>query len=100
MMTHIVLWKLKTSANGQSKEENAREAKSRLEALINQIPSLIDLNVGIDISQTDQSADLSLYTTFNDKTGLELYKNHPSHLAVIPFIMSITSERSVCDYEG
>ncbi len=99
MVKHLVLWKLQESANGKSKLENAQEARQVLEALNAKIPVILKLEVGFDFSNTENSADLVLYSEFESKEALKEYQDHPDHVAVRPFIMEITSERKVIDYE-
>ena len=57
MVTHIVAWRLKDSALGNNKTENARLMRAKLEALPGQIPGLLHLEVGFDFSATENSAD-------------------------------------------
>ena len=99
MIKHIVFWKLKESANGYPREENARLIKEKLEALRGVIPGLLEIEVGLDFSRSDQSADLALYSTFATRADLDAYQAHPAHKAVMPFIMEARSERRVVDYE-
>jgi hypothetical protein len=99
MIKHIVLWKLKDSANGHSKQENARLIKEKLEALRGVIPGLLKIEVGIDFSRTELSSDLALYSEFATRADLDAYQAHPDHKAVMPFIMEARSERRLVDYE-
>lgn len=99
MVKHLVFWKLKDFAHGNSKAENARIIKSRLEALNGKMPGMKMLEVGIDFSATESSADLALYSEFDSREALDNYVNHPDHKAVIPFITEARSERRVADYE-
>lgn len=99
MVKHIVFWKLKDEANGMSKSENAQTIKEKLEALKGQIPGLIEIEVGIDFLGSPESADLVLYSTFENKEALNVYANHPLHKAIMPFIAEARNERRVVDYE-
>jgi len=99
MVKHIVFWKLKDEANGMSKSENAQAIKEKLEALKGQIPGLIEIEVGIDFLGSLESADLVLYSTFENKEALNVYANHPLHKAIMPFIAEARNERRVVDYE-
>jgi quinol monooxygenase YgiN len=99
MIKHIVLWKLKEEANGFSKEQNASEIKMRLEALNGQIEGLLKLEVGFDFLHSAESADIVLYSEFENKEALDYYQQHPLHKAVMPFIGEARSERRVVDYE-
>ena len=99
MIKHIVMWKLKEQAHGNSKEKNTIEIKQRLEALPAKIEVIRHLEVGIDFLQSDMSADIILTVELGSKADLESYRKHPDHQAVIPFINEAVSERRVVDYE-
>ncbi len=99
MVKHIVVWKLKDSAHGNSKEQNALLIKEKLEALNGRINGLLKLEVGIDLSKTESSANIVLYSEFASKEDLDFYQAHPDHRALIPFITEARSERILVDYE-
>lgn len=99
MVVHIVLWKLKEEAHGQSKEMNALAIKQKLESLNGQIKGLIYIEVGIDFLHSQESADVVLYSTFENKEALAFYQQHPLHLEVMPFIGEARAQRVVVDYE-
>lgn len=98
MIKHIVMWKLKDTAHGNTKERNAQLMKEMLEALNGRIEGMIRLEVGIDFSRTESSGDVVLYSEFRTEKDLENYQNHPEHKAVMPFIMEARTERRVADY--
>jgi hypothetical protein len=99
MIKHIVLWRLKESAHGNDKATNARLIKEKLEKLNGKIPGMLALEVGLDFSASDTSADLVLYSEFASREALDGYHHHPEHVAVMPFILEARSERRVVDYE-
>lgn len=99
MVKHIVMWKLKEQAHGNSKEKNAVEIKKRLEALPAEIEVIKHLEVGIDFLKSDMSADVIVTVELDSKADLENYRVHPDHQAVIPFINEVVDERRVVDYE-
>ena len=99
MVKHLVLWKLKPEAHGQSAAENALAIKEKLEALRGRVPGLLRIEVGIDFSRTDSSSDVALYSEFESRAALDVYQAHPEHKAVMPFILEARSERHVVDYE-
>jgi len=98
MVRHIVLWRLKESANGRTKAENAAEIKRLLEDLNGKIPGMILLEVGFDFSRTDESSDIVLYSEFESRAALDAYQVHPLHEAVKPFVAAARSERRLVDY--
>ena len=95
MVKHIVFWRIQDGPHG----DNAKQAKSLLEGLVGKIPGLLKLEVGIDYSRSETSADIALYSEFSDKAALEGYAIHPEHLKVVPFIKSVSLERRVVDYQ-
>jgi hypothetical protein len=99
VIKHIVMWKLKTEAEGAIKGENAQRVKQKLEALNGHIPGLVKLEVGIDMSETDASFDVVLYSEFDSRESLAAYHHHPLHLAVAPFIGAVREQRVLVDYE-
>lgn len=99
MVKHIVFWKLKDEANGQSKAQNAADIKQKLEALAGQMEGLVHIEVGIDFLHSAESADVVLYSEFTDKAALDFYQQHPLHKAIMPFIGEARNERRVVDYE-
>lgn len=98
MLTHIVLWKLHDEAGGRTRDENAAIAKQRLEALAGRIPGLLHIEVGTDILGSPASADLGLYTRMESREALDVYQNHPEHVAIKDFMGEITCARTVIDY--
>ena len=99
MIKHIVVWKLKEWANGNSKAVNAKLIKEKLESLNGKISGMLKLEVGIDFSRSKESYDISLYSEFKSREDLNNYQNHPDHKAVMPFVGEAREERIVVDYE-
>lgn len=99
MIKHIVMWRLKKEAHGNTKEENARLIKEKLEVLKGRIDGMLALEVGFDFSASEESGDVILYSEFVSKEALDAYQAHPEHLAVKPFIKEVRYERRVVDYE-
>lgn len=92
MIKHIVLFKV----NNKSKIE---EAKEKILSLKNDIPQIIDIEVGSDINFDKTASDFGLITILKDKKDLEIYASHPKHLEVIKFIKTIATERKAIDWE-
>ena len=99
MVKHIVLWRLKSSAHGHTRAENARIIKQKLESLRDVIPGLLRIEVGIDFGKTAQSCDIVLNSEFESREALRLYQEHPAHQAAVQFIREARDERYVVDYE-
>jgi hypothetical protein len=99
MIKHIVLNKLKDFAEGKTKEENALWMKENLEKMVDFIPELILIEVGIDFLKSERSWDVSIYTVFASKEDLQTYMTHPHHLELIDHILKIREDAKVVDYE-
>ncbi len=99
MVKHVVMWRLKESAGGRDKAQNAALLKEKLEALGGKIPGLLKIEVGLDFSATPDSPDVVLYSELENREALKAYRVHPEHLATFPFFTEVTSEKRVVDYE-
>ncbi len=99
MVKHIVMWRLQERADGADRATNAGRMKDKLEALRGRVPEILRLEVGIDFSDGDSSADVVLYSEFASRETLDTYQVHPAHEAMKAFIKGVVSERRVVDYE-
>ena len=99
MIKHIVMFRLKESALGRSKNENLQELKILLESLQEKIPVVKCLEVGINMGKSASASDIALYSEFDDMKALEDYRIHPEHVKIVEFIDKVCSERRVADYE-
>jgi quinol monooxygenase YgiN len=99
MVKHIIMWRLRDSAEGFSKTENAQRMKQQLERLGQRIREIKYLEVGININTSQDAFDVVLYSEFENRDDLETYQNHPAHLAFKEFIGEIRSEKRIVDYE-
>lgn len=96
MIRHIVMWKLKETPN---KAANAVRIKQLLEGLRDRIPGLLKIEVGIDFSAGETSADVVLLSEFADLHALEAYQRHPLHVQMKPEIGNMTAERRLVDHK-
>jgi hypothetical protein len=99
MIKHIVLWKLKDTVDGKTKNETGAILKSALESLQGKIRELQAIEVGLNFNPAETASDISLYSEFNSKEDLDRYQKHPEHLKVALLVKQYTSERRVSDYE-
>ncbi|MBC8182840.1 Dabb family protein [candidate division KSB1 bacterium] len=98
MVKHIVLWKLKESAEGFTKAENAKRMKKWLEDLKVSIPKIKKLEVGINFNVSEVAYEIVLYSEFENKKALQIYQDHPEHIEFKNKIKNIRTERAVVDY--
>lgn len=98
MFKHIVTFRLLEEAKGATKAENIEKLKEMLEALPAKIADLKGLEVGVDLLNTAQSADVVLITEFEDEAAFTRYVQHPDHQKVIAFLQCVLAERRAVDY--
>mgnify|MGYP001607478212 FL=1 len=98
MLKHIVLFKLKPSAEGASKEENAKKIKRDLEALIEKVPQIKRMEVGLNCISGEAAYDLAINSEFANEADLNIYAKHPEHVKVAEFVGKVRESRVVVDY--
>lgn len=100
MIKHIVIFKLKETAEGNSREENKQIFKGMLEALVGVVPGIEMMEVGLKGEKSpEDNADVVLTTEFKTWEALKAYAVHPEHLKVVDFVKKVIEGRSVVDYE-
>ncbi|MGH2647119.1 MAG: Dabb family protein [Ginsengibacter sp.] len=100
MLPHIVMWKLKDLAEGNSKKGNALLMKIKFEKLMPLIKEIKKLEVGInmDLSQY-ANFDIVLDTWFENYGQMEIYQKHPLHAEISDWIGKVRETRAAIDYE-
>jgi hypothetical protein len=99
MYKHVVLWKLKESAQGMSKQELAVEVKRRLDELPAYISEIKSYETGINIGDYGASFfDVSLILIFDTKDTFWKYTKHPMHDEVVSYISSVMETEEIVDY--
>ena len=56
------------------------------------------LEVGINYLDSSAAYDICLYSEFKDQNDLKIYQEHPEHLKVKDYIVSVVTDRAVVDY--
>jgi hypothetical protein len=82
-----------------TKEKDLHQIKSLLEELKNEIAEIVELEVGLDITQNDASADIALNSLFKNSEDLRKYQQHPRHLDVVKLLRKLTHDKRVVDYK-
>jgi hypothetical protein len=99
MYKHVVLWKLKESAQGMSKQKLAVEVKRRLDELPAHISEIKSYETGINIGDYGASFfDVSLILIFDTKDTFWKYTKHPMHDEVVAYISSVMETEEIVDY--
>lgn len=96
MIKHIVMWKLKSEAEGRTAAENALWMKEHLESLMGIVPQLKTCEVGINIAEGNY--DACLVSTFDSMVDLAAYKVHPEHVKISSYCKKVRETRVACDY--
>ena len=92
MITHIVFFKFRSPAD-------VEPVRAALEGMRGRVPTLRELEVGVDELHTERSFDLSLLTRFDSWVDLDAYRIDPVHLKVIELVKQVGAETKVVDYE-
>lgn len=99
MLKHIVMWKIKGLHEGMEKDEIMDRIKRELEGLKDAIPQIKTMEIGKNSNELPTSFDIALYSEFESKEDLEIYREHPEHVKVAQFVRQVTTDAVVVDYE-
>ncbi|MEO9786887.1 MAG: Dabb family protein [Aurantimonas coralicida] len=97
MIKHIVMWNM-AGETSEARSEAANFLRSRFEALRDEVPGLLHLEVGLDHSRVDYACDVVLYTEFESQEALDAYATHPAHLRVKGELGQMRIARFQVDY--
>ena len=93
MIKHIVCFKL-------NDDESAEKAKDVLLGMQNNVPEIIEMEVGTDFLHSARSYDVFLSVVVKDKTALEAYQRDPYHCGVVKkYMHSVTYTSVAVDFE-
>ncbi|NQU31935.1 MAG: Dabb family protein [Bacteroidetes bacterium] len=95
MLRHIVMIKFKAKTDS---DLASNKLKVMLIELKNTIDSLLDMEVGINISSKPSAYDIVLTADFNDDQGLNSYRVHPDHMSVLEYLKVVMEKATVVDY--
>ena len=99
MIKHIVMWQLKEQAEGADKATNAAKLKSLLESCAGIVPGMGAFEVALAQPGLEATYDVVLYSEFESLAALDAYQNHPTHVALKPFVGAVRLARQCMDYE-
>ena len=88
------MWKFK-----EGEHDNMLLFRERLLALKPQIPEIREMEVGININQSERSYDAVLVSVFDSMEALKSYSVNPLHVAVSDFCKTIRTNSVSVDYE-
>jgi hypothetical protein len=99
MIRHIVMWRV-AGKTPSERRETAGRVKEAFESLRGLIPGLLEIEVGLDISEVDYACDVVLVADFESRAALEGYASHPEHLRVREALAGLREARHQVDYEA
>lgn len=94
MIRHIAIFQLDEDKINDSL---VLRIKEELEALVDKIPILQRMEVGINANPAEKQ-HLVLTADIDDMASVKTYANHPDHLEVAKLIKPIAVQRSCVDY--
>ena len=95
MVKHIILWKLKEEYNNDTVKQGIKDG---LQSLKGKIPGLIEIKVRTE-KLPSSTADVMLYSVFENEQALKDYSVHPEHVAVADGkVRPFTQNRSCIDF--
>lgn len=95
MIKRISLFKLKSPQS-----EDLEIAAAALRSMEGAIASLLDIEVGVNISDSNAAYDLVLNMTFKDLASLRKFEQDPFHLSVKKTMIGLKDSRVVVDYQN
>ena len=100
MVKHIILWTLNPELSEEEKWTVKQGIKAGLEALVGNVPGLIDAKVNISGRLASSNADVMLDSTLDSEEALKGYAVHPEHVAVANSkVRPYTVQRTCLDFE-
>jgi len=95
MLRHVVMIRFREESKTV---EVTDKLKKMLLGLCNSIESLLNIEVGINISTKTSAYDLVLTADFSDENGLDDYRVHPEHVKVLDYLRIVMEKAAVVDY--
>ena len=96
MIKHIVMWTLAAVDDDQRAADAAAITES-LERLVGIVPGLRSLTVTANTEDVPKNYDLVLEAEFADRAGLDVYLDHPEHLAAVDIVRPRVNGRAAID---
>ena len=90
MIKHIVAFKLK-----EPTREICDETKNILLSMAGRVPTVKDIEVGVDFLHSGRSYDIILSVTLDSKEALDEYQNDPYHVNVVKKHMHAVRQSSI-----
>lgn len=95
MLRHVVMVRFRDREKVQA---HAIRFRQMLIELLDKIPELLEMEVGLNVSDKTSAFDLLLTSAFRDEEALDAYRVHPEHVRVLDFMKTVVAETAVVDY--
>ena len=92
MVKHVVMWKLKD-------KNRAEELKDAIYSMKGKVPSMVDVECGINFNPGEAACDLVLISTHNNRAELDDYQDDPLHGEIKKIVGPAAMSRHVTDFE-
>jgi len=96
MVMHIVMFKFQEG----TPEALITEVKEQIEQLVDLVPGLQNMKVGLNFAQEERAMDMVLISHFENREDLDFYAKHPEHQKVVAFIKTVAAYTKVVDFEA
>jgi len=97
MIRRIVVFKMKDFAEGRKGAENALKLAGMFNALGERLPFLASIRAGANVNGASDY-HMGLTVEYRTEADIDLYTNHPDHLAVKDFVGKVIETRTIVDY--
>ena len=95
MGKHVVMWRIQP----EDKAAKIAKLKGMLLGLKSTVPSIRNLEVGVNWNEEPTAWDVVLVSDFEDRAGLDAYQKHPEHVKVAEYLKAVRTDRAVADYD-
>ncbi len=92
MIKRVSMWKLQN-------RQTAEEMKTALLSMKGNVPSLLDIEVGINFSASKSAYDIVFIGQFKDRAALHEFETDPFHKSVGERVDGLKENRHVVDFE-
>lgn len=98
MVHHIVMWRFKPEVKEEEKPELKAAMRENLNSLVGKVPGLLTMEF-VDAPFASSTHDIALVSTLEKAEDIEVYGNHPAHVAVADtYVRPYVTERVCLDY--
>lgn len=93
MLVHVVLFRL-------AQPDRASDLADQMRAMQGRVPTLRELEVGVECLPSERSAHIALIARFDDEQGLRDYARHPVHQEVLAAAQAAGARTTKVDYSS